>query len=528
MAPKTLTDLPPELQLAVIDHVQKPSDLKSLCLTSRELRDAALPKLYHEVVIEFDRCQMPTLNGFFLADNAGRAYTQLLFFRKISTKDSASAWRTISMALHLLRRDSLTDISLPSPLVLDLDFLLTLSANQRKLKQLYLPQGIEDIKGFHEIIKRATKLTELWLDIYRTHSNKDIDKQLHANVDSDGLLLSTLFSHVTPFGAGPALQLTSLKLFNARLRFATRSLSRTIDFCTLQRLYLTSCTGADSLLLAMTHTFSAGSPALQIFAYGGGALQAAVIEGFLVSFAGLITLKLLYDPDGDTPLFDLASLRNHRRTLTRLVLHMVKRELGGDKHLISLPLQEMSKLRQECSELKQAALALPTIALGDASRAELGEFGLAIDDLAKLKDLRTLKILSWPILPSGQFLYEDDAGEPETAGDRLARFQPFNQIRTLELMNGFATQLLRRFASAKGESRVSSLPTLWFGTNKASSLCAMDVERRTKVAMQPLCYLAVSQTDRYGRTLLKAERIPSEERQYLIGSVEARSAVENA
>lgn len=110
MAPKTLTDLPPELQLTVVEQISKPSDLKNLCLSCKALRTDALPTLYGRVIIDLDNCALPSLNGWFLADNAGRAYTRCLIFRKAPSEDQNSAWRTMSIALQCLARDSLHQI----------------------------------------------------------------------------------------------------------------------------------------------------------------------------------------------------------------------------------------------------------------------------------------------------------------------------------------------------------------------------------------------------------------------------------
>ena len=110
MTPATLITLPPELQLAVCEYIFRPSDLKSLCLSCKDLRHAALPRLYHTVMIDLEQCQLPALNGFFLAHNAGRAYTRTLSFTKASKVNSTMAWRTMSLAVQYLTRDTLTEI----------------------------------------------------------------------------------------------------------------------------------------------------------------------------------------------------------------------------------------------------------------------------------------------------------------------------------------------------------------------------------------------------------------------------------
>ena len=110
MASSTLIALPPELHLTITENISRPSDLKSLCLSCKPLRNAALPQLYRTVTINLDQCRLPTLNGFFVANNAGRAHTRCIIFKEASLDDAAMAWRTMSMTLQYLARDSLREI----------------------------------------------------------------------------------------------------------------------------------------------------------------------------------------------------------------------------------------------------------------------------------------------------------------------------------------------------------------------------------------------------------------------------------
>lgn len=111
MAPPTLDGLPAEMQLAVVRFVDRPTELKALCLTCSALRTAALPKLYEDVDIDLDKCKMLGLNGFFSAANPGRAYTKRLTFGPDGPKDAAAAWQTMTMALHYLPRDVLSSLT---------------------------------------------------------------------------------------------------------------------------------------------------------------------------------------------------------------------------------------------------------------------------------------------------------------------------------------------------------------------------------------------------------------------------------
>lgn len=118
---------------------------------------------------------------------------------------------------------------------------------------------------------------------------------------------------------------------------------------------------------------------------------------------------------------------------------------------------------------------------------------------------------------------------PPTEADRnYERFQPFNQVRVIEKIDGLATEVLRRFASSKGTASLTALPILWFGANNPSPSYAADVNTDVIVRMYPLCYVATLQTDRYGRSVIRAERIPCSKYEYLEGWKSGRGWVELA
>lgn len=47
-----LQSLPPELLTTIVDYIPRPTDLKSLCLTSKALQDVATPPLYKAAVFD--------------------------------------------------------------------------------------------------------------------------------------------------------------------------------------------------------------------------------------------------------------------------------------------------------------------------------------------------------------------------------------------------------------------------------------------------------------------------------------------
>lgn len=112
MAPKTLDTLPKELLTLLIDFIPRPTDLKSLCLTNRVLREAATPRLYKDVELDESTPGYPFSPdiGFFSPKNPGHAYLRSLTINYDSGGDASSAQSMIKMALSLLHRDQLQEL----------------------------------------------------------------------------------------------------------------------------------------------------------------------------------------------------------------------------------------------------------------------------------------------------------------------------------------------------------------------------------------------------------------------------------
>ena len=55
MAPPSLIGLPAESQTTIVAYIPRPSDLKVIFLTSRQLRAIATPILYRQVFLDIDK-----------------------------------------------------------------------------------------------------------------------------------------------------------------------------------------------------------------------------------------------------------------------------------------------------------------------------------------------------------------------------------------------------------------------------------------------------------------------------------------
>ena len=105
-----LTNLSPELQLAIIGYIHRPSDLKALCLTCVALQEVAIPKLHRDVSLDLDHCTPRNFNDYFPKNEYGRKCIQRLRFENSSTSEDARDNKLIRLCLALLPKDGLREI----------------------------------------------------------------------------------------------------------------------------------------------------------------------------------------------------------------------------------------------------------------------------------------------------------------------------------------------------------------------------------------------------------------------------------
>lgn len=105
-----LDRLPPELRLRMFEYVPRPSDLQTLCLTSKATNECALPTLYRKIslrsgsillVPECDR-------GLLQIGNPGLAYVRkLVVIAAKGVAECEDEARFLGLFLSILPRDAL-------------------------------------------------------------------------------------------------------------------------------------------------------------------------------------------------------------------------------------------------------------------------------------------------------------------------------------------------------------------------------------------------------------------------------------
>lgn len=112
MAPHTLIDLPPELLAVIVSYLQRPSTLKSLCLTCSCLRTAAQARLCHDVVLDLSKYSYPNLGDFFLPNNPAQTYVRKLTLESFNCirNNAENTWKIVSLAVQLVSHDTLREL----------------------------------------------------------------------------------------------------------------------------------------------------------------------------------------------------------------------------------------------------------------------------------------------------------------------------------------------------------------------------------------------------------------------------------
>ena len=109
-----LLQLPAELLAMITAYIVRPSDLKSLCLTSHLLSSIATKQLYHTIELHATELSLPDGKGFLLPSNRGHKHVRCLSLSPESVLgygDLSSRIRDVfRAALRLIPRDHLTTL----------------------------------------------------------------------------------------------------------------------------------------------------------------------------------------------------------------------------------------------------------------------------------------------------------------------------------------------------------------------------------------------------------------------------------
>ena len=401
MAPSAIENIPPELQKAIISLIPRPTDLKSLCLTSKQLRNIATSYLYRDVKLDLREWKVG--HGFFKQGHPGHKYVRMLSIIPsgyIPTQQAGRSMRqAIRVLLGLIPRDALQEFEVLLWIELDQTTLVTLSKQQRRLTSLALSPIIDELNSkvtdpsnwllslrSFDISFYVGSVGELTFYGKAIQSVSKLDYLAFGEGDGslvkDGrqgseLVYHELFGRRTRTNAEGyrGIEVSKLCLQSVTFQHPFHGLSSGIQLHKLQHLSLRNCYTTSSLLQHLAHLFRESGTCLRGFIYQEesyiGYTDIRVINDFLNSFSGLqrLQVRMHFIESG----LDIKCLKKHSSTLEHLYFGSVYDRRGQKQWTVS-PGDAIS-ISEQAMQLRQLALPLPELDISKGLNGDLGSFG---------------------------------------------------------------------------------------------------------------------------------------------------------
>ncbi|KAF2402430.1 hypothetical protein EJ06DRAFT_473503 [Trichodelitschia bisporula] len=427
--PLRLLDLSVDIKTLIVAHVIRPTDMKNLCLTCKQMHAITARQLYHEVTLEVGSPTDTKLTAFINPRNIGLQYIRKMDLYLADVPDKCNqlqqAHFAIRMILEFLPEDILEKFSWHPWNHFSADNLLLLYRKQRRMKWLeaialdkdVLPD-LEKLSTFDAMFEHTRKLG-LYPDsrdvlnycaalVKRTPKVEKIT--LHASFDEDpdrqtipsrelndsstgpGLITSTIFGHMLPFEKCTPLALRDLTLQKIHLRYAAETYCRFINFRNIKALRVFGCSGADSLFaeLSKSQKLPERLESLE-FKHDDNPDSEALnaLDGFLCLVSGLkvLTLDICYAKT----LPSSAGITRHAKTLRELNIHGSRGD--GEEEELVYDFDDFEKICKSCTLLEQLSCAFPPTSLIRSNSDAFDQFERALGDLP---NLITLNITTWP------------------------------------------------------------------------------------------------------------------------------------
>ena len=406
MPPSLVDSIPSEIQSSVVALVTRTTDLKSLCLTSKQVRSIATPCLYETVVLVEGWKED---QGFFRQDNSGHPYVRSLIIPSQSShnpKKSKSGQRAIRLALQLIPRNALQHFEIHQDIDLDRDTLMTLCTQQRYLKGLIsgpifdrlngalphpsnwltalraidLPWRLGSHKGlefYGRVIQTCPRLSRLAIatrGVMESKKRTDFRALLERKSEAGGIVFQGLFGHLSTSERSAFQKVSVTELCFEYIDLLGWPLTEVMHVEAIQYLALHDCTSVNGLLGSLARRYIAYGSSLRGFIYDNDSRDNRInmVETFLKSFSGLEYLQIRDQCSEGA--FDFGCVRKHSSTL--YYLHISKGTDSGDETQWRISLTEAKEFFNEASKLKRLALALPQLTAEDCRS---GDLGVAID-----------------------------------------------------------------------------------------------------------------------------------------------------
>jgi hypothetical protein len=422
-------------ELTVTLQINRPTDLKNVCLVCKQLHEIAVRNLYYEVTLDVGSPNDTRLAAFLNPKNIGLKHVRKLDLYLADVIDKCNQQQqanfAIRMILELLPEDQLEKFSWHPWSPFSGDNLVLLYRKQKRMRWLesisldrnvleelqkmpsiancfqevrkigLYPDSREVLDFCHFLLKNTAdkKLEKITLHASFDEMDPSISmRELNDTVNEPGLLTSTMFSHMKPFNNCTPIALKEITLQKLHLRYAAETYCKIIDFQSIESIRIFGCSGADAMFAELSKSTKLPDKLETLeFKHDDNAENDGLgaIDGFLCLVSGIKTLTL--DLTYVKALPASAGIVRHSKTLKSLNVHASTGPDSCDDELV-YDYASFSQICKDCPLLEQVSVAFPGVSI---IRSKNDSFINFENCLGELRDLATLNITTWPTnLPS--------------------------------------------------------------------------------------------------------------------------------
>lgn len=417
-----------------------------MCLTSKQLREISVRRLYREVTIDVGSSKDTRLGAFLNPKNIGLQHIRKLDLYLTDVLDKCNqvhlANFAVRMILELLPENILEKFSWHPWSPFSGDNLVLLYKKQKRMKWaesialdrnvldelqkipdfkeqfasvrkvgLY-PDSREVLDYCHFILRHTTNLDKVTLHASFDDSDVPIsDRELNDSSTGPGLITSTIFSHMQPFAKCTPLALKEITLQKLGLRYSAETYCKIIDFRTVKSVRVFSCTGTDALFAELSKSTKLPQKleTLEIKLVDNNENDGlGALDGFLCLVSGIKVLTLDYSNVNNMPAH--AGITRHGKTLQQLSIHASRAPEECDDEQV-YDYASFSAICKDCTLLEQFSIAFPNVSVVRPKNDSFMNFEvrtipltfslvqmLSLQNcLGDLSNLVTLNITTWPI-----------------------------------------------------------------------------------------------------------------------------------
>lgn len=427
MAPTKFMDLSVDIKTLIVQHVIRPTDLKSLCLTCKQLHEITVRQLYHEVTLDVGSPSDTKLSAFLNPKNIGLPHVRKLDLYLADVMDKCNQLQQAHFAIRMIleflpenilekfswhpwspfsgdnllllykkqkRMKWLEGIALDKDILLEMEKLPDFDSVFQNTRKLGLYPDSQEVLNFcHMLLKKSPKVEKITLHASFEESDSPIpSRELNDSSTRPGLITSTMFSHMQPFNKCTPLALREVTLQKINLRYAADTYCKIIDFTTVKSLRVFACSGADALFAELSRSTKLPEKLETLeFKHDDNAENDALnaLDGFLCLVSGIkiLTIDITFVKSLPAP----AGISRHGRTLKELNVHATRMD-DNDEELV-YDFTSFQQICKDCTLLEQLSAGFPQTSV---IRHNSDSFIAFETCLGELPNLITLNITTWP------------------------------------------------------------------------------------------------------------------------------------